>query len=144
SLTQAAAARRKAVRRVRMFGLEPGAFGQKVMVRAPSSGRILAINVVAGEFRNDLNTPLMTVADLSTLWASSDVPEAYIRFCRVGGTVQIELIAFPAEHFTGRVAHIADTLDPQTRTVKVRAELNNSSGRFRPEMYGRIRYTGID
>ena len=43
----------------------------------------------------------------------------------------------------GRVTHISDTLDPQTRTVKVRAELNNSSGRFRPEMYGRIRYTEI-
>jgi len=85
----------------------------------------------------------MTVADLSALWASSDVPEAYIRFCRVGGAVQVELIAFPGERFTGKVTHISDTLDPQTRTVKVRAELNNPSGRFRPEMYGRIRYTEI-
>ena len=144
SLTQAEAMREQAVRRLRMFGLEPGAFGQKVIVRAPISGRILAINVVAGEFRNDLSAQLMTVADLSTLWASSDVPEAYIRFCRVGGTVQIELIAFPGERFTGRVTHIADTLDPQTRTVKVRAELNNASGRFRPDMYGRIRYTEIN
>ena len=46
SLTQAEAMREQAVRRLRMFGLEPGAFGQKVIVRAPISGRILAINVV--------------------------------------------------------------------------------------------------
>jgi cobalt-zinc-cadmium efflux system membrane fusion protein len=143
ALAQAEASREQAVRRLKIFGLEPGAFGQKVLVRAPISGKILTINVVAGEFRNDTNAPLMTVADLSTLWASSDVPEAYIRFCRVGGAVQIELIAFPGERFAGRVAHISDTVDPQTRTVKVRAELNNSSGRFRPEMFGRIRYTEI-
>jgi cobalt-zinc-cadmium efflux system membrane fusion protein len=141
SLAQAEAAREQAVRRLKLLGLEAGTFGQKVLIRAPISGKILSINVVAGEFRNDTNAPLMTVADLSTLWASSDVPEAYIRFCRIGGTVQVELIAFPGEQFTGRVMHIADTLDPQTRTVKVRAELNNLSGRFRPEMYGRIRYS---
>jgi cobalt-zinc-cadmium efflux system membrane fusion protein len=143
SLTQAEAGREQAMRRLKLLGLDPGTFGQKVLIRAPISGKILTINVVAGEFRNDTNAPLMTVADLSTLWASSDVPEAYIRFCRLGGVVQVELIAFPGERFMGRVTHISDTLDPQTRTVKVRAELNNSSGRFRPEMYGRIRYSEI-
>jgi cobalt-zinc-cadmium efflux system membrane fusion protein len=143
ALSQAEASREQAARRMKLLGLDPGAFGQKVIVRAPISGKILTINVVAGEFRNDTSAPLMTVADLSTLWASSDVPEAYIRFCRIGGSVQVELLAFPGERFQGRVTHIADTLDPQTRTVKVRAELNNSSGRFRPEMYGQIRYTEI-
>ena len=82
----------------------------------------------------------VTIADLHTLWVSSNVPESYIRHVRVGGAVQMELVAFPGEVFRARVSHIADTVDPETRSVKVRAELDNTSGRFRPEMYGRMRY----
>jgi cobalt-zinc-cadmium efflux system membrane fusion protein len=82
----------------------------------------------------------MTIADLSTLWVTTNIPEAYIRHCRIGGGVQVELTAFPGETFTGRVTQIADTLDPQMRTVKVRAELNNPQGRFLPEMYGQVHY----
>lgn len=140
SVQQAEAALQQTVRRFEILGLKPGTFGQTVTVRAPLAGKVLAINVVAGEYRNDLTAPLMTIADLRTLWVSSNVPESYIRHCKVGGAVQIELVAFPGEVFHGRVSHIADTVDAETRTVKVRAELNNSTGRFRPEMYGRIRY----
>ena len=49
-------------------------------------------------------------------------------------------MAYPGEVFEGRVSRIADTLDPQTRTVKVQAELDNRSGRLRPEMYGSIHH----
>jgi cobalt-zinc-cadmium efflux system membrane fusion protein len=55
--------------------------------------------------------------------------------------VEITLAACPAEVFHGRVMRIADTVDPQTRTIKVRAEMDNSQGRFRPEMFGSIRHT---
>lgn len=137
---QAEAGRLQTLRRLELLGLKPGSFGQRVTVRAPLAGKILAISVVSGEYRNDLTAPLLTIADLRNLWVSSNVPESYIRHCRVGGPVLIELVAFPGETFRGRVSHIADTVDPDTRTIKVRAELDNASGRFRPEMYGRIRY----
>jgi len=39
------------------------------------------------------------------------------------------------------VTRIADTVDPQTRTIKVRAEMDNAKGKLRPEMYGTIRHT---
>ena len=51
------------------------------------------------------------------------------------------LAAFPGETFRGRVTRIADTVDPQTRTIKVRAEMDNARGRLRPEMFGTIRHT---
>jgi cobalt-zinc-cadmium efflux system membrane fusion protein len=141
SVEQAKAAREQALRRLAILGLKPGVFGQRIDVKAPLSGKVIEISVVAGEYRNDTNAPLMTIADLATVWAASDVPESYIRFCKIGGNVAIDLVAFPNETFRGRVAHIADTVDPQLRTVKVRAELNNASGRFRPEMSGRVRYS---
>ena len=140
SVTGADAGLQQTLRRLELLGLKPGKFGQKLTVLAPLSGKVLAVNVVAGEYRNDLSAQLFTIADLRTLWVSSNVPESYIRHCRIGGAVQMELVAFPGEVFRARVSHIADTVDAETRTVKVHADLDNSSGRFRPEMYGRIKY----
>jgi cobalt-zinc-cadmium efflux system membrane fusion protein len=141
TVEQSKAGRERARRRLEMLGLKPGDVHQKVAVKSPISGKVLAIQVVAGEYRVDTNANLMTIADLSTLWVASDVPESAIRFCRIGGAVDIELLSFPGEDFHGKVAQIADTLDPETRTIKVRAELRNPSGRFRPEMSGRLRYS---
>ena len=140
SVQAAEAAKEQTLRRLEILGLKAGTFGQKLTVRAPLTGKVLAVSVVAGEYRNDLSAPLMTIADLRTLWVASNVPESYIRHCRLGGGVKIELVAFPGEVFHGRVSHIADTVEAETRTIKVRSELDNSSGRFRPEMFGRISY----
>ena len=140
-MEQAHAVKEQAQRRLEILGLKPGSFGQKVIVRSPIGGKILETSVVPGEYRNDTTTPVMTVADFGTLWVSSDVPESYIRFIDVGEKVEITLLAFPDEKFPGRVTRIADTVDPQTRTVKVRAELENFHGRFRPEMFAQIRHS---
>jgi cobalt-zinc-cadmium efflux system membrane fusion protein len=96
--------------------------------------------VVPGEYRNDTSVSLMTIADLSTVWVASDVPESYIRFVQVGERVEINLVAYPGETFEGRVMRIADAVDAQTRTVKVRAEMQNPTGRFRAEMFGSIHH----
>jgi cobalt-zinc-cadmium efflux system membrane fusion protein len=141
ALEQAQAALEQSDRKLRLLGLKPGAFGQKITLNAPISGKVLEMSVAAGEYKNDTNTPVMTIADLSTVWVSSDVPESAIRFIAVGERIDVELTAYPGETFHGRVTRIADTVDPQTRTIKVRAEMDNASGRLRPEMYGTIRHT---
>jgi cobalt-zinc-cadmium efflux system membrane fusion protein len=141
ALEQAEAALEQSDRKLRLLGLKPGAFGQKITLTAPISGKVLEMSVAAGEYKNDTNTPVMTIADLSTVWVSSDVPESAIRFIAVGERIDVELTAYPGETFHGRVTRIADTVDPQTRTIKVRAEMDNRLGRLRPEMYGTIRHT---
>ena len=141
ALEQAQAALEQSDRKLRLLGLKPGAFGQKITLSAPISGKILEMSVAAGEYRNDTNTPVMTIADLSTLWVSSDVAESAIRFIQVGERIDVALTAYPGETFHGRVTRIADTVDPQTRTIKVRAEMENARGKLRPEMYGTIRHT---
>jgi len=142
ALETARAGREQARRKVELLGLNPSDFRQRTFARAPISGKVLEISVAPGEYRNDTSTPLMTIADLSTVWMSSDVPESMIRLIHVGDGVTITLVAYPGETFAGRVARIADVLDPQTRTVKVYVELPNPQGRFRPEMFGSIRHTG--
>jgi cobalt-zinc-cadmium efflux system membrane fusion protein len=127
-------------RRLEILGLRPGEPGQKLAVRASLGGKVMDLSVTPGEYRSDTNVPLMTVADLSTVWVISEIPETSIRFVEVGEKVQVELVAYPGEIFDARVTRIADTVDPKTRTVQVRAELPNPRGRLRPEMFGRIRH----
>ncbi len=138
---QAEAALEQASRRLQLLGLKPGAFGEKVVVPAPISGKVLDMNVAPGEYHNDATAPVMTIADLTTVWVASDVPETQIRFINIGERIDVNLTAFPGQVFHARVTRIADTLDPQTRTVKVRAELDNRDGKLRPEMYGTIKQT---
>ncbi|MCC6590713.1 MAG: efflux RND transporter periplasmic adaptor subunit [Bryobacterales bacterium] len=128
-------------RRLEILGIQPGQYGQRVAVKSPISGKVLEMTVVPGEFRNDTSNPLMKIADLSTVWVSADVPETSIRLITVGERLDVELSAYPGEIFHARVTQIADVVDPQTRTIKVRAELNNLHGRLRPEMFGRMSHT---
>jgi len=141
AVQQAQAAAEEARHRLDLLGVDPAHHTHEVVVRAPISGKVLEISVAPGEYRNDTNAALMTVADLSTVWVSSQVPESSIRLIHLDERVEIELAAFPGEIFQGRVRRIADLVDPQTRTVKVQAELENRQGRLRPEMFGSIRHT---
>lgn len=138
AVEQAQAGAEQTRRRLQLLGIAPNSFGQKVTVSAPISGKVMEMSIVNGEFRNDLSAPLMTIADLSSVWVTSDVQETSIRFIKQGEAVRIELAAYPGETFRGRVTLISDTVDPQTRTVKVRAELPNPDGRLKPEMFGNI------
>ena len=140
AVEQAQASREQALRRLTVLGLEPGSFQQQVVVRSPLAGKVLELTVVPGEYRNDTSATVTTIADLATVWVTSQVPESYIRFVQAGERVEISLVAYPGETFEGRVSRIADVVDPQTRTVKVQAEMDNRAGRFRPEMYGSIHH----
>jgi cobalt-zinc-cadmium efflux system membrane fusion protein len=139
-VAQARAALEQAQRRLSVLGLTPGGMKQRVVVRSPLAGKVLDLTLVPGEYRNDTSTPVMTIADLQTVWVSSQVPETSIRFIQPHELLEVRLAAYPADVFEARVARIADTVDPQTRTVKVQAELTNFSGRLRPEMYGTIHH----
>lgn len=138
AVEQAQAAMEQARRRVQILGIQTGAYGQRVTVNAPISGRVLEMSIVNGEFRNDLSAPVLTIADLSSVWVTTDVPETAIRLVKTGESVTIKLAAYPEETFRGRVAMIGDTVDPQSRTIKVRAELANPVGHLKPEMFGII------
>src|SRR5712691_6229023 len=142
ALVQAQAGRAQASRKLVLLGLQPSDFGQQIVVRAPFAGKVLEISVGPGDYRSDTSAPLMTIADLSSVWVSADVPEPSLRFIGRGEPVDIEFLAYPGDTYHGRVARVADTLDPQTRTLKVHVELANPDGRLRPEMFGHLRHPG--
>lgn len=140
AVRQATTAQQQAAAHLELLGLKPGSFRQRILVRAPLSGKITEMTVVAGEHRNDLSDPLMTISDLSTVWVSAEVPESCIRLVKVGEIFDVTLSAYPGETFRSRVTRMSDSVDPQTRTLKVWAELNNAAGKLRPEMFGEVRH----
>ena len=148
-LETARAALEQARRKLELLGLKPQGSRQAVFVRAPISGKIIEVNVAPGEYRGAVSShsdtttaPLMTIADLSTVWVTAEVPEPSVRLIHVGEPVSISFVSLPDETFAGKVTRIGDVLDPQTRTLKVQVEMPNPRGRLRPEMFGSLRLLG--
>jgi cobalt-zinc-cadmium efflux system membrane fusion protein len=139
-VTQAESAVVEARKKLEIFGLQPESADQTTIVRAPVGGKVLDLTVVAGEYRTDTTIALMTIADLSSVFMAADVPETEIRLIRPGIDVEVTLAAYPDETFHATVSRVADTVDPQTRTIKVRSTMSNPNGRLRPEMFGQIQY----
>ena len=81
---------------------------------------------------------LYTVADLSTIWGTAEIYEYEVPYVRVGQRAQMELSYFPGKAYNGRVTYIYPTVDPQTRTVKVRLEFPNPNFELKPQMFSDV------
>ena len=115
----------------------PHAKAAQVPLRAPFQGEILERNVTVGEVVDPTKT-LLTVADLSTVWVRADFPEQQVAQLKVGLPIEIRIGAYPNETFTGRVSYLASTVDPATRTVRVKADVPNPDAKLRPEMFADV------
>jgi membrane fusion protein, heavy metal efflux system len=105
-----------------------------IPVRAPASGIVLTRNVTPGTVVTS-STDQFLISDLSKLWAIVEVREEFLGRLRLGMPARIYVQAYGTEAFHARISKIGDVLDPATRTVKVRVELDNSQKRLKPEMY---------
>jgi membrane fusion protein, heavy metal efflux system len=131
--------------RLRTYGIDPERDrpGDPLVLRAPVSGRVIDVAAGVGEFRSDTTAPLMTIADLSTVWLTASVQEKDIRFVSRGQAVRAVLAAFPGEAVESRVMAVGEVLDPDTRATKVRITLPNPEGRYRPGMYATVTFFGF-
>ena len=105
-----------------------------IPVRAPANGVVLTRNVTQGTVVNPASD-LFLLTDLSTVWAIAEVNEEYLGKLRIGMPVNISTQAYPEQPFPGRISKVGEELDPSTRTIKVRIDLQNPKGRLKPEMY---------
>ena len=123
--------------RVRMLGGDPSHPAPYIELRAPVSGTIIEQNVTpAAGVKSPDNAPnLFTIADLSHVWVLCDVYENDLPRVHVGQIARVRLNAYPDRRFAGRIGNISQVLDPNTRTAKVRVELDNSAGVMKPGMF---------
>ena len=107
------------------------------VVSAPFAGVVLEVHAAPGEIITQ-ERELFTVADLSRVWVQADVYQKDIARIRVGENALVTVDAYPGETFTGKVTHVGDVLDPNTRTAKVRCELLNRDGRLKFQMFASL------
>ncbi|MHB1310948.1 MAG: efflux RND transporter periplasmic adaptor subunit [Gemmatimonadaceae bacterium] len=125
-------------------GIERSGQVQKTLtLRATASGYVLQKNVDAGQ-KVMAGDALYKVADLSTVWVEGEVFEQDIANVRLGQMVHADFAALPGRHLMGRISYIYPTLDPQTRTVRVRVVLPNPGLQLKPGMYATIVIAGTE
>ncbi|HET7426491.1 MAG TPA: efflux RND transporter periplasmic adaptor subunit [Gemmatimonadales bacterium] len=117
-----------------------GEVGRTVTLLAPVSGVVLEKPVLQGQ-RIMPGEPVYRIADLSRIWLEGEVFERDLAAARVGQPVRAEFAALPGTVRSGRIAYISPTLDPTTRTARIRIELSNPAQVLKPGMFGTIRFT---
>ncbi len=106
-----------------------------VALRAPRDGVVLERSAVSG-MRFAAGETLFRTADLDTVWLIANVPEQDVGEVRRGQAATLSIDGLPGRLFKARVGFVYPTLDPATRTVRVRIELSNTDLQLRPGMYG--------
>lgn len=84
------------------------------------------------------DTELYTLSDLSTIWANADIYEYEVPHVKVGQQVDLQLSYYPGREWYGKISYIYPTVDPQSRTVKVRIELPNPEFQLKPQMFADV------
>jgi membrane fusion protein, heavy metal efflux system len=82
----------------------------------------------------------MTIADLTTIWVTANVPEMNTAHVTKGQSVNVVFPAYPNEVFKGEVLFVSDVLDPDTRRTKVRIAFPNPDIRFKPNMFAKVSF----
>ena len=111
-----------------------GKIQREVLIRADRSGVVTARRVAVGDYVEE-GAPLFELMDLRKVWAILEAYEPDLPFIRVGNRVEITTSALPGRSFSGRIAFIDPLLNPQSRTVALRVELDNAGAAFKPQMF---------
>jgi membrane fusion protein, copper/silver efflux system len=117
--------------------LREGKADFKVSILSPIGGTLVKKNVVAGQEVAE-GYPMFEVADLTHVWVQAQVYEHQMGLVWEGQAAEATVEAFPGERFPGKLAFIQPTLDPSTRSVEVRFDLENLGTRLRPGMFASV------
>ena len=135
---RAAAERARTRARLKLYGNVAGAVDQRFALAVPIAGVVVERNVNPGqELRADAqgDKGLFVITDPTRLWFVLDVTEADIGAVKPGAEVQIGATMLGEDTITGKIANVADFVDPQSRTVKVRGSIENPGRRVKAEMF---------
>ena len=127
----------RAEARLRQIGVDPEATetSRILTMLAPISGSVIDLTAAPGAYWNDPTAPLMTLAALSSVWVTANVPEKDTSRVAQGQSVDVILTAYQSETFKGQVLFVSDVLDADTRRVKVRIAFENPGTRLKPGMF---------
>lgn len=108
-----------------------------VIVSAARDGIVISRTVNTGDLA-DPSKELFTLADLSRVGLVADTYEKDVNKVRVGQPVELTFDSLPNQTFSGRINYVASVLDPQTRTLTIRADVPNPGLTLKPDMFARL------
>ena len=114
---------------------ETGEVEKFLTLYAPSSGYVIEKKVLPGQ-KIMPGEPLMVVADLTVVWAEADIYESDLPYVKMDMPVTLTLSYWPGKSFPGKVNFLYPYLDPQTRTIKARLNIDNPELLLKGDMYG--------
>jgi len=132
-----AAERARTRAKLKLYG-KTDTVDQTLALRSPVSGVVVERNLNPGqEIRpdNQGDKALFVVSDPSKLWFLLDVAEKDVGVVKRGTELSLSTTSLGDERVNGRILQVADLVDPQSRTVKVRGEVANPDERLKAEMY---------
>jgi cobalt-zinc-cadmium efflux system membrane fusion protein len=113
-------------------------------ITAPIAGAVVERQVGPGQYLQAGGSPVFTIADPSKVWLLANVRETDAGLVKVGQSVEVRVLAYPKRAFQARVTHVAAVMDPVTHRLPVRAEIDNSDGALKPEMFANFRILTSD
>ena len=123
--------------RLRLYGVVGDGVDERFALKSPLSGVVVLRNINPGqEVQTDAGgAPLFVVTDPASLWVLLDASESDLYGIDLGETFSLSTKLYPGQSFTGTVEHIADNVDVDTRTVKIRGHVPNPQHKLKAEMF---------
>jgi membrane fusion protein, heavy metal efflux system len=107
-------------------------------VSAPVAGSVTSLTVTPGNMINDTTQPLMSVADLSTVWVTALVSEKDVAAVSKNQDADISLVAYPDRVLHGKVSIVSAVIEPDSRRNKIRIALANPDDALKPNMFATV------
>lgn len=114
-----------------------------VTLYAPKNGTVIHKNITEGQ-KIMHGMPLLQISDLSTLWLTADIYEYELSKIEFGSSADIKFNFMPGKIVKGKVSFIYPTLDSNTRTAKIRIDIDNKNDLLKPAMLANVTISGKD
>jgi membrane fusion protein, heavy metal efflux system len=111
-------------------------------VAAPVAGSVTTLAITPGTIINDPTQPIMTVADLSTVWVTAMVPEKDVGAVARNQDAEVRLAAYPDRTLHGKVLFVSDVIEPDSRRNKLRVAFANADHALKPNMFASVTLLG--
>ncbi|NLZ94552.1 MAG: efflux RND transporter periplasmic adaptor subunit [Bacteroidales bacterium] len=118
-------------------------FGQNLVVSSPIAGEVIVNDVVLGQYITDNDEPHVKIAQLNKVWVVGEVKEKDLGFITQLEEARITLSAYPDKEITGKIYHIDEVVDEDTRSVKVMIECENEDSLLKPGMYVSVKFIDV-
>ena len=116
---------------------------QEFQLRSSIEGEVVVRNVsmggeVQGTYSGGNAVELFTIGELDRVWVQADVFEIDLGKVKEQSHVSVKVVSYPNRVFEGVIEYVSETLDPTSRTAKVRISVDNKDGLLKPEMYATV------